>query len=158
MAILQVYQAIALKDLHEGSPDPEVMQELCTAPNYPLWATKVTTQPLDLSTLVVQEHHLWLNLAKMRDAEKVCFLDAPIVHCRVDLPLDFLRVTLSACISTKLICSLHQEKRVTLVTSVSMTLFYEKAVCYKTYFVVPHHYFMSHSTIHVALQPNELKQ
>lgn len=77
------------------------MQELCTAPNYPLWATKFTMQPLDLSTLVVQEHHLWLNLAKTWDGEKVRFLDAPIVHCRVDLPLDFLRVTLSTCISTK---------------------------------------------------------
>lgn len=49
---------------------------------YPLWATKVTTEPLNraMSTLVVQEHHLCLNLAKMWDAEKVRFLDAPIVH------------------------------------------------------------------------------
>ncbi|KAL0196766.1 hypothetical protein M9458_005306, partial [Cirrhinus mrigala] len=31
-----------------------------------------------MSTMVVQEHHLWLNLAEMRDAEKVRFLDAPI--------------------------------------------------------------------------------
>ncbi|KAI2661975.1 hypothetical protein H4Q32_007693 [Labeo rohita] len=48
MAILQVYQAKVLKDLHEGVPDPEL------------------------------ERHLWLNLAEMRDAEKVRFLDAPI--------------------------------------------------------------------------------
>ncbi|KAI2660195.1 hypothetical protein H4Q32_025915 [Labeo rohita] len=31
-----------------------------------------------MSTMVVQERHLWLNLAEMRDAEKVRFLDAPI--------------------------------------------------------------------------------
>lgn len=30
-----------------------------------------------MSTLMVQEHHLWLNLAEM-DAEKVRFLDTPI--------------------------------------------------------------------------------
>lgn len=30
-----------------------------------------------MAALVVQERHLWLNLSKMRDVEKVCFLDAP---------------------------------------------------------------------------------
>ncbi|KAI2644283.1 50S ribosomal protein L15 [Labeo rohita] len=54
MAILQVYQAKVLKDLHEGVPDPELLQELRS------------------------ERHLWLNLAEMRDVEKVRFLDAPI--------------------------------------------------------------------------------
>ncbi|KAL0177681.1 hypothetical protein M9458_026575, partial [Cirrhinus mrigala] len=33
--------------------------------------------PPGISTMVVQESHLWLNLAEMRDAEKVRFLDAP---------------------------------------------------------------------------------
>ncbi len=28
--------------------------------------------------VVVQEHHLWLNLAEMNDVDKACFLDAPI--------------------------------------------------------------------------------
>ncbi|KAL0151337.1 hypothetical protein M9458_053331 [Cirrhinus mrigala] len=80
MAILQVYQAKVLKDLHEGVPDPELLQELRSATDYALQATKVTTQALGraLSTMVVQERHLWLNLAEMQDAEKVCFLDAPI--------------------------------------------------------------------------------
>lgn len=41
-AILQVYQAKALKDLHEGSPDPEMMQELHLATDYVIQATKVT--------------------------------------------------------------------------------------------------------------------
>lgn len=38
MAILQVYQAKALKELHEGSFDPWLMQELCTVTNFALWA------------------------------------------------------------------------------------------------------------------------
>lgn len=28
--------------------------------------------------LVAQEHHLWLNLAEMRDFDKIYFLDAPM--------------------------------------------------------------------------------
>ncbi|KAL0172912.1 hypothetical protein M9458_033223, partial [Cirrhinus mrigala] len=80
MAILQVYQAKVLKDLHEGVPDPELLQELCSATDYALQATKVMAQALGraMSTMVVQERHLWLNLAEMQDAEKVRFLDAPI--------------------------------------------------------------------------------
>ncbi|KAL0195107.1 hypothetical protein M9458_008679, partial [Cirrhinus mrigala] len=31
-----------------------------------------------MATMVVQERHLWLNLAQMADADKVRFLDAPI--------------------------------------------------------------------------------
>ncbi len=31
-----------------------------------------------MSIMVVQEHHLWLNLAEMKDVDKACFLDAPI--------------------------------------------------------------------------------
>ncbi|KAL0150149.1 hypothetical protein M9458_054576 [Cirrhinus mrigala] len=36
MAILQVYQAKVLKDLHEGVPDPELLQELRSATDYAL--------------------------------------------------------------------------------------------------------------------------
>ncbi|KAL0181257.1 hypothetical protein M9458_023663, partial [Cirrhinus mrigala] len=57
MAILQVYQAKALKQLHEGSSDSEVMQELRSATDFA--SSKV------MSTMVVQERHLWLNLAQM---------------------------------------------------------------------------------------------
>ncbi|KAI2661194.1 hypothetical protein H4Q32_006732 [Labeo rohita] len=46
MAILQVYQAKVLKDLHEGVPDPELVQELRSATDYALRATKVTAQAL----------------------------------------------------------------------------------------------------------------
>ncbi|KAL0150120.1 hypothetical protein M9458_054547 [Cirrhinus mrigala] len=80
MAILQVCQAKVLKDLHKGVPDPELLHELRSATDYALRATKVTAQALGraMSTMVVQERHLWLNLAEMRDAEKARFLDAPI--------------------------------------------------------------------------------
>ncbi|KAL0199601.1 hypothetical protein M9458_002788, partial [Cirrhinus mrigala] len=46
MAILQVYQAKALKQLHEGSSDSEVMQELHSATDFALRATKVTARAL----------------------------------------------------------------------------------------------------------------
>ncbi len=80
MAILQVYQAKALKQVHEGSTDPGLMQELRTATDFALRATKVTARSLGkaMSTMVVQERHLWLNLAEMKDADKARFLDAPI--------------------------------------------------------------------------------
>ncbi len=80
VAILQVHQAKALKQVHEGSTDPGLMQELRTATDFVLRATKVTARSLGkaMSTLVVQEHHLWLNLAEMKDVDKARFLDAPI--------------------------------------------------------------------------------
>ncbi len=77
MAILQVHQAKAFKQVHEGSTDPGLMQELRTAA---LRAMKVTSPSLGkaMSTMVVQEHHLWLNLAEMNDVDKARFLDASI--------------------------------------------------------------------------------
>ncbi|XP_016330768.1 dihydroxyacetone phosphate acyltransferase-like [Sinocyclocheilus anshuiensis] len=55
-------------------------QELRTATDLALRATKVTARSLGqtMSTLVVQERHLWLNLADMREADKHRFLDSPI--------------------------------------------------------------------------------
>ncbi|XP_051565130.1 uncharacterized protein LOC127447349 [Myxocyprinus asiaticus] len=80
MALLQVHQAKALKELHEGSSDPGLMQELRSATDLALQATKVTARSLRqaMSTLVVQEHHLWLNLVEMGEVDKARFLDAPI--------------------------------------------------------------------------------
>ncbi|KAL0152428.1 hypothetical protein M9458_052151, partial [Cirrhinus mrigala] len=68
IVILQVYQAKVLKDLHEGAPDPELLQELRSVTDYALRASQALGRAM--STMVVQEHHLWLNLAEMRDAEK----------------------------------------------------------------------------------------
>ncbi len=80
MAILQVHQAKALKEMHEDSSDPGLMQELRTATDLALRATKVTARSLGkaMSTMVVQERHLWLDLAEMKDVDKARFLDAPI--------------------------------------------------------------------------------
>ncbi len=80
MALLQVHQAKALKQLHKGGADPGVLQELRTATDLALRATKVTARALGqtMSTLVVQERHLWLTLADMRESDKHRFLDSPI--------------------------------------------------------------------------------
>ncbi|XP_058621250.1 uncharacterized protein LOC131533149 [Onychostoma macrolepis] len=80
MALMQVHQAKALKDLHEGGHDLAVIHELCAATDLVLRATKMTAQSLGhaMSTLVVQERHLWLCLADMKEQEKVQFLNAPV--------------------------------------------------------------------------------
>lgn len=80
MALLQVYQDKALKELLEGSSDQALMQELCTATDLTLHATKVTVHSLSqtMSTLVIQERHLWLNQADIRETSKLTFLDSPI--------------------------------------------------------------------------------
>ncbi len=46
--------------MHEGSTNPGLMQELWTATDFALRATKVTARSLGkaMSTMVVQEHHL----------------------------------------------------------------------------------------------------
>ncbi len=80
MAILQVHQAKALEQVHKGSTNPGLMQELRSATDFALRATKVTARSLGkaMSTMVVQERHLWLNLAEMKEVDKAHFLDAPI--------------------------------------------------------------------------------
>ncbi len=75
MAILQVHQVKVLKQMHKGSSNPGVMQELRTATEFALRATKVMALGKAMSTMVTQECHLWLNLAEMKDINKACFLD-----------------------------------------------------------------------------------
>ncbi len=77
MALLHAYQAKALKQLHEGSSNPGLMQELHTVTNLALHASKVTARSLG-QTMCTQERHLWLNLADKRESDKHCFLDSPI--------------------------------------------------------------------------------
>ncbi len=79
MAILQVHQAKALKQVHEGSTDPGLMQELRTATDFALRATKVTARSLGkaMSTMVVQERHLWLNLQRWRTSTRHAFSTPP---------------------------------------------------------------------------------
>ncbi len=70
----------AIKQLHKGGADPGVLQELLTATDLALRVTKVKAWSLGqtMSTLVVQERHLWLTLADMREAGKHPFLDSHI--------------------------------------------------------------------------------
>ncbi|KAI2662153.1 DNA mismatch repair protein MutS [Labeo rohita] len=77
MATLQVYQAKVLKHLHEGCSDQGAMEELRAATDFALRATKVTARSLGqvMSTIVVQERHLWLTLAQMADVDKSRFLE-----------------------------------------------------------------------------------
>ncbi|KAL0168522.1 hypothetical protein M9458_036744, partial [Cirrhinus mrigala] len=88
IALLQVHQAKALKELHECSSNKGVMQELRAATDLALRATKVIARSLGraMSTLVVQERHLWLNLADMREPNKVRFLSTPV--CQASLSGD----------------------------------------------------------------------
>ncbi|KAL0147254.1 hypothetical protein M9458_057440 [Cirrhinus mrigala] len=76
----KVHQAKALKDLHEGGHNPEVLREFCTASDLVLRATKVTAWSLGcaMSTMVVQERHLWLCLVDMRETDKTRFLNSPM--------------------------------------------------------------------------------
>ncbi|KAI2643815.1 Glutamate--tRNA ligase 2 [Labeo rohita] len=80
MATLQVYQAKVLKHLHERGSDQGAMEELRTATDFALRATKVMARSLGqvMSTIVVHERHLWLTLAQIADVDKSRFLDAPI--------------------------------------------------------------------------------
>ncbi|KAI2656397.1 Gag-Pol polyprotein [Labeo rohita] len=80
MATLQVYQAKVLKHLHERGSDQGAMEELRAATDFALRATKGTARSLGqvMSTIVVQERHLWLTLAQMADVDKSRFLDTPI--------------------------------------------------------------------------------
>ncbi len=68
------------KDLHEGGHDLAVLHELRAATDLVLRATKVTAHSLSraMSTLVVQERHLWLCLADMKEQDKVQFLNSPM--------------------------------------------------------------------------------
>ncbi|KAI2655437.1 hypothetical protein H4Q32_017837 [Labeo rohita] len=73
MAILQFYQNKVFTDLHEGVPGPELLQERHSATDYALRATKVIVQALGkaMSTMVVQECHLWLNLAEIQSSGRI---------------------------------------------------------------------------------------
>ncbi len=65
----------------EKSADLHKAVHLCfVCFDFALRATKVTARSLGkaMSTMVVQERHLWLNLVEMKDVDKARFLDAPI--------------------------------------------------------------------------------
>ncbi|XP_065130102.2 uncharacterized protein [Paramisgurnus dabryanus] len=72
MALLQIHQAKALINLHEGGHDQAVFSDLHAATDLALRATKITAQAvcLAMSTLGFLESHLWLCQADMREADK----------------------------------------------------------------------------------------
>lgn len=74
------HPASHLKDLLKASSVSGVIQELHSVADFALRATKDTPWALSqsMSLMEVQEQQLWLNLADMRDGNKVHFLDAPI--------------------------------------------------------------------------------
>ena len=80
MLLLQVYQARALMDMHEGRPDCALIGEHRTASDLALRGMGVVACAIGLamSTLVVQERHCWLSLVDMADADKVRFLVSPV--------------------------------------------------------------------------------
>ncbi len=62
------------------STKPRHSKENCTRVDLAPWVMKVTVQSLGeaMPTLVIQKHHLWLNLVEMRDVDKVRLLDVPV--------------------------------------------------------------------------------
>ncbi|XP_051952837.1 SH3 and multiple ankyrin repeat domains protein 2 [Xyrauchen texanus] len=69
----KVHQDKALKEMYVGSPDPDVLQELCSATDPTLRVTKITERVLwqAMSTLVVQERQLGLNLVEIHSELEV---------------------------------------------------------------------------------------
>ncbi len=80
MAVLQVYQATLLSAVDESEHDPATLRELRSTTDLALRATKTTAQAIgrSMTSVVVLEHHLWLTLTEIKDADRVSFLDAPI--------------------------------------------------------------------------------
>ncbi len=72
MAVLQVYQAKLLSAVDESEPDPATLRELRSATDLALRATKTTAQAIgrSMASLVVLEHHLWLTLTEIKDADR----------------------------------------------------------------------------------------
>lgn len=77
MSVLQVFQAKFLWDMDESGRDPGAFTELRTATDLALHATTAMMQTVGktMASLVVLEHHLWLNFMDIRDSKKMAFLD-----------------------------------------------------------------------------------
>ncbi len=79
MTVLQVFQAKMLANEDAGL-DSASLRDLRSATDLALHATKATAQAIgrSMSSLIVLEHHLWLTMMEMKEADKIPFLDAPI--------------------------------------------------------------------------------
>ncbi|ROJ57633.1 hypothetical protein DPX16_23832 [Anabarilius grahami] len=80
MAIFQVFQAKLLRSMDESGVEETAFRDLRSATDLALRATKAAAQAIgrSMTTLVVLEHHLWLNLTEIKDQDKTAFLDAPV--------------------------------------------------------------------------------
>lgn len=80
MAVLQVYQATLLRKMDESGPDQTIFKELCSTTDLALRTTKATAQAIGHAkdSLLVLEHHSWLNLTKIKDVEKMGLLYSPV--------------------------------------------------------------------------------
>ncbi len=79
MAVLQVFQAKMLAS-EEAVLDSASLRDLRSETDLALRATKATAQAIGhlMSSLIVLEHHLWLMMTEMKEADNVPFLDAPV--------------------------------------------------------------------------------
>ncbi len=78
MALLQVHQAKALKDLHEGVHDLAVLHKLRAVMDLALRATKVTAQSLCSLCLCVP---VWLSGRALRQQRKRLWVRFPGNTC-----------------------------------------------------------------------------
>ncbi len=80
MAVLQVFQAKLLQSLEGGTASPEAVNDLRAATDFALMATKRAAQAIGrtMGFMVVQQRHLWLTLADLKDADRKVLLNAPI--------------------------------------------------------------------------------
>ncbi|CAM4629912.1 unnamed protein product [Leuciscus chuanchicus] len=80
MAVLQVYQADLLRKMDEAGPNPENFNDLRSATDLALRATKSAAQAIgrNMASLTVTERHLWLTLSDMKESDRATFLDTPV--------------------------------------------------------------------------------
>ncbi len=87
MAVLQVFQAKMLTSECSGL-DSALLRDLRSATDLALRATKATAQEIgrSMSSLIILEHHLWLTMTEMKEADKIPFLDASVLSGSLFVP------------------------------------------------------------------------
>ncbi len=80
MAVLQVFQAKLLQSLEGGTTSPVAVNDLRAAIDFTLMATMCAAQAIGrtMGFMVVQQRHLWLTLADLKDSDRMVLLNAPI--------------------------------------------------------------------------------
>ncbi len=80
MAVLQVFQAKLLQSLEGGTTSPVAVNDLRAATDFTLMATKCAAQAIGrtMGFMLVQQRHLWLTLADLKDSDRKVLLNAPI--------------------------------------------------------------------------------